>query len=70
METLFPLFAPHGIPGIGLLILFCLSLKMASKVPESAQAQVHHFRLLTLIVLAVCAISLLSLYCGSAARLT
>lgn len=62
METLFPLFAPHGIPGVGLLVLFCLSLKMASKVPENARAQVHHFRLLQLIVLAVCAISLMSLF--------
>ncbi|MGP3593613.1 hypothetical protein [Vagococcus sp. WN89Y] len=68
MDTLFPLFAPHGIPGIGLLILFCLSLKMASKVPESARAQVHHFRLLKLIVLSVCAISLLSLYWGASGR--
>lgn len=62
MDNLIPLFAPHGIPGVGLLILLCLSLKMASKVPESALAQLHHFRLLKLIVLAVCAISLLSLY--------
>lgn len=62
MESLFPLFAPHGIPGIGLLVLFCLSLKMAAKVPENARAQRHYFHLQKLIVLAVGAISLLSLF--------
>lgn len=65
MDALFPFFARHGIPGIGLLILFCLSLKMAAKVPESALAQLHHFRLLKLIVLAVSAICLFSLYWGA-----
>jgi hypothetical protein len=65
MEILFPLFARHGIPGIGLLILFYLILKLPSKLPETALAQSYHFRTIMVIVMAVSAICLCSLWRGS-----
>lgn len=64
METLLPFFARHGIPGIGLFILFYLTLKLPSKVPETVMAQSYHFRTVMVIVMAVSAICIFSLWRG------